>query len=276
MPSTTSTPPRGAQADVGELLRAWRRRRSLSQLELALDAAVSSRHVSFLETGRARPSREMLLRLAEHLEVPLRERNALLLAAGYAPVYGERPLENSDMEPVRRALDRFLRAHEPYPAIVIDRHHTLLASNDATQALLDGVAPELLAPPANALRVSLHPEGMAPRIANLAQWSAHLLTRLRREAALSGDAELERLHEELAAYPGVATEPPHDAVAGDEVVLPLRLRDGSGELSFFSTISTFGTAVDITLAELSIEAFYPADAHTANLLLAGVAAPPER
>src|SRR5690349_20498896 len=164
MASTATRAPSGDGRQVGELLRAWRRRRSLSQLELALDAAVSSRHVSFLETGRARPSREMLLRLAEHLEVPLRERNALLLAAGYAPVYGERPLQDADMEPVRSALDRFLRAHEPYPAIVIDRHHTLLASNDATQALLDGVAPRLLEPPANALRVSLHPEGMAPRI----------------------------------------------------------------------------------------------------------------
>jgi len=276
MAGTTAAAPSPGRQEVGELLRAWRRRRSLSQLELALDAAVSSRHVSFLETGRARPSREMLLRLAEHLEVPLRERNALLLAAGYAPVYGERRLETAEMEPVRGALDRFLRAHEPYPAIVIDRHHMLLASNDATQALLDGVAPELLEPPANALRVSLHPEGMAPRIANLAEWSAHLLTRLRREAALTADPELERLHDELAGYPGVAAEPPPDALPGDEVVLPLRLRGAGGELAFFSTISTFGTAVDVTLAELSIEAFYPADARTANALLAGIAAPPGR
>ena len=280
MAGTATHAPRGGSRQVGELLREWRLRRSLSQLELALDAAVSSRHVSFLETGRARPSREMLLRLAEHLEVPLRERNALLLAAGYAPVYGERPIQTAEMEPVRRALDRFLRAHEPYPAVVIDRHHTLIAANDATQLLLEGVAAELLEAPANVLRISLHPQGMAPRIANLAQWSAHLLTRLRREAALTADPELERLHDELAAYPGVATEVPHDALPGDDVVLPLRLlggapgtSDGALELSLFGTISTFGTAVDITLAELSIEAFYPADAQTANALLAGVAAP---
>jgi transcriptional regulator with XRE-family HTH domain len=276
MPSTTSLAAHPGQQTVGDLLRAWRRRRSLSQLELALDAAVSSRHVSFLETGRARPSREMLLRLAEHLEVPLRERNALLLAGGFAPVYGERPVESAEMQPVRQALDRFLRAHEPYPAIVIDRHHTLLAANDATQALIEGVAPELLEPPANVLRLSLHPDGMAPRIANLAEWSAHLLTSLRREAALTGDPELERLHEELAGYPGVAAEAPHDAQPGDDVVLSLRLRAETGELAFFSTISTFGTAVDVTLAELSIEAFYPADAQTANALLAGVAPPSGR
>src|SRR5690242_19362639 len=245
MATTAPRAPSGDGRQVGELLRAWRRRRSLSQLELALDAAVSSRHVSFLETGRARPSREMLLRLAEHLDVPLRERNALLLAAGYAPVYGERPMQTAEMEPVRSALDRFLRAHEPYPAVVIDRRHDLVAANDATQLLLDGVDQKLLEAPANVLRLSLHPDGMAPRIANLAEWSAHLLTRLRREAALTADAELERLHDELAAYPGVVAEVPHDALPGDEVVLPLRLLGGAAgtsggapELSFFGTIST--------------------------------------
>lgn len=253
---------------VGELLRGWRQRRSLSQLELALDAAVSSRHVSFLETGRARPSREMVLHLAEHLDVPLRERNSLLLAAGYAPVFGERPLDTEEMAPVRAALARFLRAHEPYPAVVLDRHYNLLDANDALGVLIEGVAPRLLEAPANALRVTLHPDGMAPRILNLAEWSAHLLERLRRQATVTGDADLQDLHDELAAYPGVELDPPDEQVIGADIVLPLRVRDGEGnELSLFSTVSTFGTAIDITLAELAIEAFYPANARTAGLLL---------
>ena len=261
-----------APAPVGELLRSWRQRRSLSQLELALDADVSSRHVSFLETGRARPSREMVLHLAEHLEVPLRDRNALLLAAGYAPLYGERSLQEAEMAPVRQAIDRFLRAHEPYPAVVVDRHYHLVAVNDATHVLTDGVAPELLEPPANGLRLTLHPRGMAPRIANLEEWSAHLLQRLRRQASVTGDRELEALYAELAGYPGVAVEPPREHAAAADIVLPLRLHDGEHELAFFSTISTFGTASDVTLAELAVEAFYPADAATATRLLEDIAA----
>ncbi|MGI8903292.1 MAG: helix-turn-helix domain-containing protein [Solirubrobacteraceae bacterium] len=176
-----------APAPIGDLLRSWRHRRSLSQLELSLDAAISSRHLSFVETGRARPSREMLLYLAEHLEVPLRERNGLLLAAGYAPVYRERSLQTPEMASVRQALDRFLRAHEPFPAIVIDRRHELLAANDALHVLTDGVAPELLQAPANALRVALHPDGMARAIVNFGEWSAHLMGQLRREASATGD-----------------------------------------------------------------------------------------
>jgi len=261
------------RASIGDLLRTWRRRRSLSQLELALEAEVSSRHVSFLETGRARPSREMVLRLAEHLEIPLRERNGLLLAAGYAPLYAERSLEEPEMAPVHQALDRFLRAHEPYPAVVLDRRYNLVSANDALGALLDGVAPELLAPPANALRVALHPKGMAPRILNLKQWSAHLLHRLRRQAALTADPELDRLHDELSGYPGVSLEAPHEDGSANHIVLPLRLRAAERELAFFSTISTFGTAADITLDELMIEAFYPANAATASHLLAGIAGP---
>ena len=260
-------------APIGELLRAWRQRRSLSQLELALGADVSSRHVSFLETGRARPSREMVLRLAAHLEIPLRERNGLLLAAGYAPQYMERSLEEPVMAPVHQALDRFLRAHEPYPAVILDRHYNIVSANDATSVLTDGIAPELLSPPANALRATLHPDGMAPRILNLPEWSAHLLHRLRRQAALTGDPELERLYEELSTYPGVTLEPPHDGRAGDDIMLPLRIRTGGRELAFFSTVSTFGTAVEITLAELMIEAFYPANAVTASHLLQGIAGP---
>ena len=254
---------------IGELLRSWRQRRNLSQLELALDAEVSARHVSFLETGRAQPSREMVIRLADQLEIPLRERNALLLAAGYAPIYAERPLEAPEMEPVREAIDRFLRAHEPYPAVVVDRHHNLIAANDALDLLLEGVEPELLEPPANAMRVALHPKGMAPRTLNLPEWSAHLLQRVRREAQITGDPELSSLYEELAGYPGVHTTPAQSEIQPDDIVLPLKLldRDGQSQLAFFSTLSTFGTAADITLAELAIEAFYPANADTAMRLL---------
>jgi transcriptional regulator with XRE-family HTH domain len=265
-----------APAPVGELLRTWRQRRNLSQLELALNAVVSARHLSFLETGRARPSREMVIRLAEELEVPLRERNALLLAAGYAPVYAARPLDAPEMSPVRQALDRFLRAHEPYPAVVVDRYHNLVAANDALDLLLNGVDPALLEPPANGMRIALHPRGMAPRTLNLGEWSAHLLQRVRREAQITGDPGLADLYEELAGYPGVEIAPQHADIQPTDIVLPLKLldTDGESELAFFSTLSTFGTASDITLSELAIEAFYPANAHTAMRLLQDIGAQP--
>ena len=261
-----------APTPVGELLRSWRQRRNLSQLELALEAEVSARHVSFLETGRARPSREMVIRLAEELEVPLRERNALLLAAGYAPAYPQRPLDAPEMEPVRQAIDRFLRAHEPYPALVVDRYHNLIAANDALDLLLDGVSAELLEPPANALRIALHPHGMAPRTLNLPEWGSHLLHRVRREAQSTGDPQLADLYDELTGYPGVTVTPPQPDLQPGDILLPLRLRDtdGASELAFFSTVSTFGTAADITLSELAIEAFYPANARTALRLLRDV------
>lgn len=266
--SALSTP-----TGIGDLLRGWRQRRNLSQLELSLGAEVSSRHLSFVETGRAKPSREMVLRLADELEVPLRERNALLLAAGFAPVYPERPLGAPEMESVRQALDRFLRAHEPYPAVVVDRYHSLVSANDALDLLLDGVAPELLEPPANGMRIALHPRGMAPRTLNLPEWSAHLLHRVRREVQITGDDRLANLYEELAGYPGVEVSVPHETDPA-EILTPLRLRDpdGGGELAFFSTLSTFGTAVDVTLSELAIEAFYPANARTAMRLLRGIGA----
>jgi transcriptional regulator with XRE-family HTH domain len=256
-------------AGFGSLLRAWRKRRSISQLALALDAAVSPRHLSFIETGRARPSREMVVNLADHLEVPLRERNTLLLAAGYAPLYGEQPLSSEGMEPVRNAIDRFLRAHEPYPAVVVNRRHELLASNDALDVLLDGVAPELLEEPANGMRVALHPRGMAPRTINFAEWSAHLLHRVRRQIEATGDAELEHLYEELIAYPNVQPPGAHHSLES-ELLLPLRLREEDGELAFFTTLTTFGTAADVTLSELAIEAFYPANAATAMRLMRDV------
>ena len=250
-------------SDVGELLRDWRQRRRLSQLDLSSEAGVSTRHLSFLETGRASPSREMVLHLAEHLEVPLRERNQLLLAAGYAPVYSRRGLDDPDMSAIRAALDLVLTAYEPFPAVVIDRAWNLVAGNRSIALLTDGVAERLLAPPANVLRVSLHPDGIAPRIANLPQWRAHVLHRLAREAHLTADPGLAALHRELVALPGGTDRSPPNGIA-----VPLRLRAPDGVLSFLSTVTTFGTAVDLTAAELSIEAFLPADASTAEALRA--------
>jgi len=255
MPSVRTRP------EVGELLREWRLRRRLSQLGLAGEAGVSARHLSFVETGRARPSREMVLHLAEQLEVPLRERNDLLLAAGFAPVYGRRTLDDPDMSAVRRAVDLVLAAYEPYPAVVVDRQWQLVAGNHGVELLVDGVAAELLAPPANVLRLSLHPDGLAPRILNLSQWRRHVLHRLDREAHLSGDPQLRALHAELAALPGGT-----DRAVPDGIAVPLRLRAGDDVLSFLSTVTTFGTAVDLTAAELSIEAFLPADPRTADVL----------
>lgn len=246
---------------VGELLRDWRQRRRLSQLDLASDAGVSTRHLSFVETGRSHPSRELLLHLAEQLDVPLRERNDLLLAAGFAPIYGRRGLDEPDMSAVRRAIDLVLAAYEPYPAIVVDRSWHLVAGNAGITVLLDGVAEELLAPPVNVLRLSLRPDGLAPRILNLPQWRRHVLHRLDREAHLTGDPPLRALHDELAALPGGTDRTPPDGIA-----VPLRLRAGDDVLTFLSTVTTFGTAVDLTAAELSIEAFLPADPHTADAL----------
>ena len=247
---------------AGPLLREWRRRRHLSQLDLALEANVSARHLSFIETGRARPSAEMLLHLSEQLEIPLRERNALLLAAGHAPAYAQRELDAPELGPVRDALDRVLAGHAPNPALVVDRHWGLVAANASTDLLTAGAAPHLLEPPVNVLRLSLHPEGVAPRIANLPEWRAHLLDRLGREAVAGGDPALAALHEELAGYPGGGTAVAPDLEAG-AIAVPLRFRHGDAGLAFISTVTTFGTAVDVTVSELSIESFFPADAATA-------------
>ncbi|TWT23171.1 helix-turn-helix transcriptional regulator [Luteimonas marina] len=248
---------------VGEQLRDWRQRRHLSQLHLAGLADISSRHLSFVETGRSLPSRAMLLRLSDRLDVPLRERNALFVAAGYAPVYSERRLDDPSLDEARKAIELVLRGHEPYPALAVDRHWNLQAANRALAPLLKGVAPDLLAPPVNVLRLSLHPDGVAPRILNLGQWRAHLLHRLRRQIDATGDAKLEALHAELAAYPA----PEHDEAAeANTVAVPLRMRSEAGELSFLSTTTVFGTPVEVTLSELAIESFFPADAGTAELL----------
>lgn len=251
-----------APPHVGKLVRRWRERRRLSQLQLALDAGVSARHLSFIETGRSRPSREMVLQLAAQLDVPLRERNELLLAAGYAPIYGQRGLEEPEMGPVRETLDLVLSGHEPYPAVVVDRHWGIIATNDAFSLLTEGAAPELLEPPANVLRLALHPDGVAPRIVNLPQLRGVLLQWLSRQTAATGDPALEALWRELSELPGAGPSPP----AAEEVAVPLRIRWRDAELSFISTITTFARASDITVAELSIESFYPTDSVTAEAL----------
>jgi transcriptional regulator with XRE-family HTH domain len=253
----------------GDLLRQWRERRRMSQLALALESEISSRHLSFVETGRSVPSRELVLHLADQLDIPLRERNQLLLAAGYAPVYRETPLEEPQMAEVRDAVRQLLTGHEPYPAVVVDRAWTLLDANTSVGIFTDPVAPELLAPPANALRVSLHPEGMAPHIVNLGEWRAHLLARLRRQVALTADSGLARLLDELRSYPCDQPEPDVELPGPGDVFVPLRVRHQGRVLTFFSTVATFGTPLDITLAELAIESFFPADRETAALLAEG-------
>ncbi|PSC06172.1 transcriptional regulator [Alsobacter soli] len=252
----------------GSLLREWRQRRRVSQLDLALDAEISSRHLSFLETGRSRPSREMVLRLSEQLDLPLRDRNALLLAAGYAPVYPERTLQDPTLGPVRAMIDRVLKGHEPFPAVAIDRHWTLIAANAAVTALLEGCDPALLAPPVNVLRLTLHPAGLSGRIVNLPEWRAHLLERLRRQIAHSADPALDALLSELWTYPVPSTDarqPPGGGEAA-EIAIPFQIATPSGVLSFLSTSMVFGTPRDVTVAELAIEAFLPADDATAAAL----------
>jgi transcriptional regulator with XRE-family HTH domain len=260
-----------SQRPVGELLREWRERRRLSQLDLALKTDVSTRHLSFVETGRAKPSRDMVLRLAEQLDLPLRERNYLLLAAGFAPAYSEAGLESPPMAAVRAAVRRLLVGHEPYPALAVDRAWTMIDANASVALFTEGIAPALLAPPANVLRASLHPEGLAPRILNLGEWRAHLLGRLRRQVALTGDPELAALHEELRRYPCDQPEPEVELPGPGDVVVPLRLRYGDGELAFFSTLTTFGTPVDVAVSELAVESFFPANDRTARVLLEGAA-----
>ncbi len=256
---------------VGSLLRDWRRRRHLSQLDLACEAEISSRHLSFLETGRSVPSREMVLRLARQLEVPLRDRNALLVAAGYAPVFRERPLEDPTLQAARKVVDLLLTGHEPYPALAIDRHWTMLAANRTVSLMLTGVEPSLLETPVNVLRLTLHPGGLAPRIANLAEWRLHLLARLRRQIEVSGDPVLGELFNELSSYPVSGNKESTTAetdYAG--VAVPFQIATEAGILSFLSTTTVFGTPVDITLSELALESFFPADALTleaVNLML---------
>ncbi|MDQ3735708.1 MAG: helix-turn-helix transcriptional regulator [Actinomycetota bacterium] len=262
-------PARTHEAAVGVLLRDWRLRRRRSQLDLSIEAGISARHLSFVETGRSRPSPDMVELLAEHLEVPLRERNTLLLAAGFAPQHPERSLDDASMGPIREAIDTVLRAHEPYPAVVVDRHWNIVAGNAGIGFLIEGVDPALLVPPVNVYRAGLHPRGLAPRILNLGQWRSHLLHRLARQVALTSDSVLSSLLEECRQYPDPRDAPQSEVTPTDtSIALPVRIRSSIGELSFISMITTFGTAIEITASELSIESFFPADAATADRLRA--------
>lgn len=263
---TFAMAPHQHQRPVGELLREWRDRRRISQLDLSISAEISTRHLSFVETGRSKPSRDMVLRLGEHLDVPLRERNQLLLAAGYAPVYSESGLADPDMAAARQAVRQLLTGHEPYPAAVVDRGWNLVDANAGIALLTKQAAPELLEPPANVLRATLHPDGMAPHILNLGEWRSHLLGRLRRQVAHTADPALAKLLDELRGYPCDQPVPEVEIPGPGDIIVPLRLRSGDAELAFFSTVATFGTPLDITLAELMIESFYPADARTAEYL----------
>jgi transcriptional regulator with XRE-family HTH domain len=256
-----------SQMQFGSLLREWRQRRRVSQLDLACMGEVSTRHLSFLETGRAQPSRDMVLHLAEQLEVPLRDRNTLLTAAGFAPVFRERPLGDPTLRPALRAVEAIIQGHMPYPALAVDRHWTLIAANDAMPRLLTSVDPTLMQPPVNVLRVALHPSGLAPRTINLAEWRTHLLDRLRRQAEASADPVLLALLEELRGYPaprGPRPAPPSTDYGG--MVVPFELATEAGTMTFLSTTTVFGTPVDITLSELALECFYPADEVTTQLL----------
>ena len=256
-----------ASRPVGDMLREWRQRRRISQLDLALEAEVSTKHVSFVETGRSQPSRDMILRFAEHLQVPLRDRNVLLTAGGFAALFPERSLDDTALATARRAVDLVLRGHEPYPAIAVDRHWTLVAANTAVTPLMTGIAPALLQPPTNVLRLSLHPHGLASRIVNYGEWRAHVIERVRRQVDTTGDAILADLLRELRQYP-VPSSPEASTTTRDYagVVIPLELRTDAGVLAFFSTTTVFGTPVDITLSELAVESFFPADDATAEAL----------
>lgn len=250
-------------AGIGHHLREWRQRRRLSQLDLAGDAEISTRHLSFLETGRAAPSREMVMRLAERLDVPLRERNVLLVAAGFAPAFPQRALDDPALTSARQAIDLVLKAHEPNPALAVDRHWNLVSANRMVMPLLEGIPERLLGQPFNVLRLSFHPEALASRTVNLGEWCAHLLERLHRQCEVTADPELIKLYQELKAYPVPARSLP---IAADSVVVPFRMKLGEDVLSFMSTTMTFGTPLDITLSEIAIETFFPVDEITANRL----------
>jgi transcriptional regulator with XRE-family HTH domain len=257
-----------AIATVGPLLRSWRERRRLSQLELALRADSSARHISFVETGRSRPSQGMVLRLAEHLDIPVRDRNSLLVAAGYAPAYPETPLHDPAMDALRSGLDRLLTAYEPNPALVLNGMYEVVAANRGIAALIDGVAAHLLRPPMNAMRLTLHPEGLSPRIRNHGEWRSHLLERMERQITLRASEPLRALYEEVSGYPvPPGAEPgPRGEPEVFPFALPLRIEHGGQVLSFISTATTFNTPMDVTVSELAIETFLPADPETAKAL----------
>jgi len=264
-----------SQSEVGLLLRQWRERRRATQLELALDAGISARHLSFVETGRSRPGRDMLVRVLEQLKVPFREQNRLLLAAGHAPAYPERSFDDPDLAPVRDALDLVLSGHEPYPAIAVDRAWNMVAANSAMLALTEAVEidPELLEPPVNVIRVGLHPRGLGPLFVNLGDWHAHWIKQLERQLAATGDEQLASLIDEVAGYPIPEPDADADAVTGfaaGEMLGPVKVRtpDG-GELAFFGMFASFDTPFEVTTSELAVELLFPADRATAKALHEG-------
>jgi transcriptional regulator with XRE-family HTH domain len=264
---TASTQPVNSTPHVGDYLREWRQRRRLSQMDLALDAEISTRHLSFLETGRSQPSREMVLLLAEKLDMPLRERNIMLVAAGFAPVYSERSLDDPALGSMRQAVDLVLKGHDPYPALAVDRHWSLVSANEALVSLIGDVDPALMKPPVNVLRLSVHPAGLARRIVNFTEWRSHLVHRLQRQVDATGDAVLAGLAEELRSYPTPdAARAPRTSHDYAGIVVPLQLTTEEGVLTLFSTTTIFGTPVDVTLSELAIEAFFPADPESARML----------
>ena len=266
--TTSISRPTAPANSAGALIREWRQRRRLSQLACALDAEISQKHLSFIESGRSRPSRDMVLHLAACLGVPLRERNAIMLAAGFAPVFPERSLEDPALAPARAAVDLILHGHDPYPALAVDRHWTMVSANAAVKRLLGLVADQaLLEPPVNVLVLSLAPGGLAPHIANLGEWRAHLLSRLRQQVNITGDRGLAELRERLARFPGPEASSVHDADdALRSIAMPLRLRTPAGLLSLIATTTVFGTPVDVTLSELALETFFPTDQETAAIL----------
>ncbi|CQR60703.1 helix-turn-helix domain-containing protein [Streptomyces leeuwenhoekii] len=271
--TTGTAAPQAAPAGkgAGPLLRAWRERRRISQLELALRADSSARHISFIETGRSRPSEEMVLRLAEHLDVPVRERNALLLAAGYAPRFPETPLDDPALDALRTGMERLITGYEPYPALVVDAVYNVLAANRGIMMLMEGVPEELLQPPLNVMRLTLHPRGLAPRIRNLREWRGHLLAQMERQIALHRSEPLRALYEEVAAYPVPEAAPGEEpAEPVPYFALPLQVEHAGRTLSFISSISTFNTPMDVTVAELAIETLLPADPATVKYLQAYV------
>ncbi|MEU5211569.1 helix-turn-helix transcriptional regulator [Streptomyces sp. NPDC020742] len=264
---TTAAAPSPTTAGVGGLLRAWRDRRRISQLELALRADSSARHISFIETGRSRPSQEMVLRLAEHLDVPVRERNALLIAAGYAPTFPETPLDDPAMAALRTGMERLLTGYEPFPALVVDGVYDVQAANRGITLLLEGVDHSLLRPPLNAMRITLHPDGLAPRIRNFREWRAHLLAQMDRQLALMRSAPLRALYDEVSGYPLPPGGREEAAGSGQApFALPMRIEHHGTVLSFISTIATFNTPMDVTVSELALETFLPADPETAAYL----------
>jgi transcriptional regulator with XRE-family HTH domain len=261
-----------ASPSLGDHLRAWRRIKRMSQLDLALEAEISARHLSFIETGRSKASREMVLRLAERLEAPPRQANAMLMAAGYAPVFSEHALCDPALGEARAMIDLILESQKPFPAFALDRGWNIVASNGALPQLFEGVSGALLAAPVNAMRISLHPEGLAPRILNYSEWREHLLSRLRRQAATSADPVVADLLDEVSAYPapkGAARPTP--VVADGAIAVPLRMTTSLGVLSFISTTTVFGTPLDVTLSELAVELFFAADAATAAAVRGGKA-----